>query len=67
MNTKQKYSYMVDSHAHLDLRNFNRDRKKVIQRAMDRGLKLIINIGIDLFASQRSISLAEKYPLYIHQ
>ncbi|NMB42408.1 MAG: TatD family hydrolase [Firmicutes bacterium] len=54
---------MVDSHAHLDLRNFNRDRKKVIQRAMDRGLKLIINIGIDLFTSQRSISLAEKYPL----
>ncbi len=62
MNNK-KYPYMVDSHAHLDLRNFNRDREEVIQRAADRGLKLIINIGIDLSSSKKSIMLADKYPL----
>jgi|LSQX01.1.fsa_nt_gb TatD DNase family protein len=63
MNTVSKYPYMVDSHAHLDFRDFNRDREEVIQRAADRGLKLIINIGFDLSSSEKSMMLADKYPL----
>ena len=65
MNTASKYPYMVDSHVHLDFSDFNRDREEVIQRALDRGLKLIINIGFDLSSSRKSVLLAEKYP-FIH-
>ena len=57
------YPSLVDSHAHLDFRDFDKDREKVLERAENRGLKLIINIGCDLQSSQKSIQLAEKYSI----
>ncbi|MDO9534195.1 MAG: TatD family hydrolase [Bacillota bacterium] len=56
------FPYLVDSHAHLDFRDFDRDRDEVIERAEKMGLKLIINIGFDLESSQKSLALAHKYP-----
>jgi len=52
---------LTDSHCHLDLPEFDRDREKVIQRAADNGLGLMITIGIDAVTSARAIGLAEKY------
>jgi TatD DNase family protein len=52
---------MIDTHAHLDFENFDEDREEVIRRAFDNGVKKIINIGVDLETSQKSIALAEKY------
>ena len=52
---------MIDTHAHLDFENFNEDREEVISRAFDNGVKNIINIGVDLETSQKSIELAEKH------
>lgn len=52
---------MIDTHAHLDFENFDEDREEVIRRAFDNGVKAIINIGVDLATSQKSIELAEKY------
>jgi TatD DNase family protein len=57
------FPFLVDSHAHLDFNDFDGDREKVLERAESRGLKLIINIGCDLQSSQKSIRLAEKYPI----
>ncbi|RJX25231.1 MAG: TatD family deoxyribonuclease [Dethiobacter sp.] len=62
MNTTQKYHDLVDSHAHLDFNNFDRDREEVLQRAKNQGLKLIVNIGFDLASSKESIKLAAQYP-----
>ncbi len=57
------FPFLVDSHAHLDFNDFDADREEVLQRAENRGLKLIINIGCDLQSSRKSIQLAEKYPI----
>lgn len=50
---------MIDTHAHLDFENFDDDREEVIRRAFDSGVKAIINIGVDLKTSKKSIALAE--------
>jgi len=63
MTEVNTFPYLVDSHAHLDFRDFDRDRDEVIERAEKIGLKLIINIGFDLESSQKSLNLAHKYPL----
>jgi len=52
---------MLDSHAHLDFRNFDKDRDEVLKRAEKSGIKLLINVGVDLPSSRKSIELAEKY------
>ena len=52
---------MIDSHAHLDFKEFDKDRAEVIQRAFANGVKKIINVGCNLERSKASIELAEKY------
>jgi len=52
---------MIDSHAHLDFKEFDKDREEVIRRFFESGGKKIINVGCDLKSSARSIALAEKY------
>jgi len=52
---------MIDTHAHLDFKDFDEDREEAIQRAFDNGVKSIINVGVDLDSSIKSIALAEKY------
>jgi len=52
---------MIDTHAHLDFPEFDQDRKEVIRRAFDNGLKAIINVGVDLERSRKSIEIAEKH------
>ena len=52
---------MIDTHAHLTMREYDADRAEVIQRAQDAGVKYIINAGYDLASSAAGIELAEKY------
>jgi len=52
---------MIDTHAHLNFKDFDKDRDEVISRAFQGGIKKIINIGTDLKESEKSIKLAEKY------
>ncbi|MBW1708361.1 MAG: TatD family hydrolase [Deltaproteobacteria bacterium] len=52
---------LIDSHAHLNLKEFDSDREKVIKRARETGLVHIVTIGIDEKSSARAIELAEKY------
>lgn len=51
----------VDSHAHLDDRKYDGDREEMLQRAQDRKICNIINVGYDLPSSRRSLALAAKY------
>ena len=53
--------HLIDSHAHLDFRRFDKDRELVIQRAREKGLAAVVNIGTDLDSSRVSIELAESY------
>jgi TatD DNase family protein len=55
-------SSLVDTHCHLDLRQFDADRDVVVARAGEAGVGLIVNPAIDLDSCHRVLSLAERYP-----
>ncbi|MFA5961107.1 MAG: TatD family hydrolase [Parcubacteria group bacterium] len=52
---------LIETHAHIDDKQFDADRDEVIARAFEGGVEKIINIGAGLGSSQRSVVLAEKY------
>jgi TatD DNase family protein len=52
---------MIDTHAHLDFPDFDKDREEVISRAFDNEVKKIINVGVDLERSRKSVEIAERY------
>lgn len=54
---------MIDSHCHLDFKDFDNCRDKVIEEARQAGVHTIVNIGVDLATSKNSVALAEKYDL----
>src|SRR3972149_1920736 len=50
-----------DTHAHLDLEEFDADRPAVIERSRQAGVKQILSVGIGLASSQAALHLAENY------
>lgn len=52
---------LVDSHAHLQLKTFNKDRDRVIIHAKKQGVKYVVNVGFDVEASRKAVELAEKH------
>jgi TatD DNase family protein len=52
---------LIDTHAHLDDKQFDADREEVISRAFSSGVEKIINIGSGLGSSEQSVKLAQKY------
>jgi TatD DNase family protein len=53
---------MIDTHAHLDFQKYDSDRDEVIRSGFEHGLEAVVNIGVDLETSKRSIELANRYP-----
>lgn len=52
---------LIDSHAHLTMPQFDKDRRKVIRRAEEGGIKHIITVGTDIADCQKALSLAKEY------
>ncbi|MGB9866622.1 MAG: TatD family hydrolase [Bacillota bacterium] len=52
---------LIDTHAHLDMKDFDRDREAVLQRARDSGVGIVITAGYDLQSSVRAVRLANDY------
>lgn len=52
---------MIDTHTHLEMPQFDGDREDVINRALDAGLSILINVGSDLKGSKIAVELAHKY------
>ncbi|UCC63350.1 MAG: TatD family hydrolase [Anaerolineae bacterium] len=52
---------LIDTHAHLDFRQFDDDRDAVLDRAWEAGLAAIVTIGIDLETSRAAVALAETH------
>jgi TatD DNase family protein len=52
---------LLDSHAHIDMPEFDADRDAVLRRARESGVAAVITIGIDIASSEAAISLAEKH------
>ncbi len=51
---------LIDTHCHLDFKDFDKDRDDVIRRANDKDVSYIITVGSSLEGSKRSLGLAER-------
>ena len=52
---------LIDTHAHLEMSEFDKDRDAVIERALENGVDAIIAVGINLEDSKKAIALAKRY------
>ena len=52
---------LIDSHAHIQLSQFNRDRDAVLQRAQEVSVSHILVIGFDMETSLGAVELAEAH------
>ncbi len=52
---------LIDTHAHLEMREFNDDRVDVIRRAREAGVDYIVTIGTTVESSRDAVLLADKY------
>jgi TatD DNase family protein len=53
--------HVIDTHAHLDMPEFDADREDVVRRAAQAGIKTILTIGIDLESSSAAVELAMRF------
>jgi len=56
---------MIDTHAHLNFSQFDKDRKEVISECLKNNIS-IINVGIDYQSSEEVIGMAEEYETGIY-
>jgi TatD DNase family protein len=54
---------LVDSHAHLEMDDFDRDRSEVIRRAKQAGVDLIITVGTTLSDCKKAVLIARQYEM----
>jgi TatD DNase family protein len=52
----------IDSHAHLDFADFEKDRESVLQEIFNAGCTAIVNPGTDLASSKAALQLAKTHP-----
>ncbi|MBU1912700.1 MAG: TatD family hydrolase [Candidatus Omnitrophica bacterium] len=51
---------LIDTHCHLDFKDFNDDFEAVLKRSIDSGIKFIINVGSSLEGTARSLKIAQE-------
>ena len=51
-------SMLIDTHCHLDFKDFDDDRPAVLKRSMDSGIGVIINVASSMEGTARSIQIA---------
>jgi TatD DNase family protein len=52
---------LIDSHAHLEMKEFDSDRSEVIERAGLAGVDVIVTVGTNLSLSRKALSIAHQY------
>ena len=52
---------VVDTHAHLEMSAFDRDRDAVIRRAQEAGVRYIVTVGTTLEECRKAIAIAGRY------
>ncbi len=60
----EEYNFLVDTHTHIDGKDFDNDRDDVVKKALEKNIKYIINVGgTDILeGSKRAIKLSTQYP-----
>lgn len=54
---------MIDSHCHIDFRDFDGIRDDVLKEAQDAGVHTIVNVGADMESSERGVALAQRHKM----
>ena len=54
---------LIDTHAHINVEHFTEDRDAVVERAVQAGLRHIVNMGDSMESSQSSVALTKAYPM----
>lgn len=57
---------MIDTHTHLYLDDFDSDRDKAVQRALDAGVRKLLLPAIDSQSTDRLLQMAARYPNVCH-
>jgi len=57
-NSRERFPLIIDTHAHISMDVFSKDRNRVIERARAAGVSFI-EVGFDVDSSRRSLALAE--------
>jgi len=52
---------LIDSHAHLEMKEFDADRKDVIERAGLAGVDVMVTVGTNLALSRKALTIARQY------
>lgn len=54
---------LIDIHAHLETKRFDKDLDKVLERAKEAGVKVIINSGVNPSTNRKILAMSKKYDL----
>ena len=52
---------LIDTHAHLEMGEFDKDRREVIKRAHDNGIEAIVTVGVDISSCKQAVVLADEF------
>jgi len=52
---------LIDTHAHVQMTEFDADREETLARAKSAGIELMVTVGYHLEASQRAVEAAQRY------
>ena len=55
---------IIDTHAHLNFKDFRQDLDEVLKRAQETGVLKIINVGSQLSTSERAVKMAQEHPAF---
>ena len=58
---------MIDSHCHLDAKQFDKDRQRVVESAKAAGVQLIIDPASDFSSNERIARICQEYKGYVFQ
>ncbi|PKN36141.1 MAG: hydrolase TatD [Deltaproteobacteria bacterium HGW-Deltaproteobacteria-19] len=52
---------LIDSHAHLEMRDFDPDREEVVRRAVENGITVMVTVGTNLRDCRKAVAIAAKF------
>ena len=53
---------IIDTHAHYDDEQFDKDREKLLTILPEVGIELVVNVGASIESSKTTIGLTKTYP-----
>lgn len=57
--------HLIDSHCHLDFRDFDADREQILQHCQQSGIEKIIVPGVTINGWQKQLELCRSYPMLV--